>query len=337
MKAEANAPLIKGPDGQRPCFLVTVDTEGDNLWARPRTTTTANASFLPRFQTLCESRQLRPTYLVNFEMATSPRFVEFGRDILKRGAGEIGMHLHAWDSPPLVPLTADDWRNQPYLTEYCPPVMREKISFMTGLLEDTFGVKMTSHRAGRWGFNGTYARILEEKGYLADSSVTPHVSWAEHMGDPSQSGGPDYSNFPEAPYFLDLENIAKAGNSRLLEIPVASMDLRPGLVRAITETLVPDSLASRALNHWFPAICWLNPIHPSTELTLRLVETAAAENRPCMQAFHSSELMPGGSPRFPREEDVERLYDGLQRVFEVASQKFRGATVTEFRMEFSNA
>jgi len=26
------------------------------------------------------------------------------------------MHLHAWNSPPLMPLTDDDFRHQPFLT-----------------------------------------------------------------------------------------------------------------------------------------------------------------------------------------------------------------------------
>jgi hypothetical protein len=320
----------------KPSWLITVDTEGDNLWARPRETTTANAAFIPRFQRLCESYRLRPTYLVNFEMATCAEFVEFARDLLMRDAGEIGMHLHAWDSPPLVPLTADDRRNQPYLIEYPAAVMREKIRVMTGLLEETFGIKMTSHRAGRWGFNSTYAQILNENGYLADCSVTPKVSWREHPGDPRRNGGPDYSNFPELPYYMDLEDISQVGQSCLLQIPVTSMDVRPRWIRAVADHLEQGSLPRRAINHWFPTLCWLNPLQHSAELTLRLVKSAAEDNRPCMQAFHSSEFMPGGSPRFPEKADVEKLYDDLHRVFGLASQKFSGSTVTEFRRTFSN-
>ena len=98
-----------GQDGQntsecrpdtRPSFLITIDTEGDNLWSAPATITTHNATALPRFQALCQSYGLKPTYLTNFEMANCPDFQEFGRDLLKHGAGEIGMHLHAWNSPP---------------------------------------------------------------------------------------------------------------------------------------------------------------------------------------------------------------------------------------------
>src|SRR5512144_2975448 len=48
-----------------PSFLITIDTEGDNLWSRPREITTGNARYLPRFQALCEKYGLKPTYLTN--------------------------------------------------------------------------------------------------------------------------------------------------------------------------------------------------------------------------------------------------------------------------------
>ena len=56
----------------RPAFLITIDTEGDNLWANPREITTQNARFLPRFQALCERFLLKPTWLTNWEMVECP-------------------------------------------------------------------------------------------------------------------------------------------------------------------------------------------------------------------------------------------------------------------------
>ena len=82
-------------------FIITVDTEGDDLWSRPREITTRNARYLPRFQKACERFGLKPVYLTNYEMAMADDFAEFARDVSARGAGEIGMHLHAWNSPPL--------------------------------------------------------------------------------------------------------------------------------------------------------------------------------------------------------------------------------------------
>src|SRR5438132_4090454 len=144
-------------------FIITIDTEGDDLWSKPREITTRNAEYLPRFQSLCERFRFKPVYLTNYEMAMSDVFVEFARDVLARGAGEIGMHLHAWNSPPLVPLTSDDLRFHPYLIEYPEPVMKATIKTLTRLLNDRFEQTMTSHRAGRWASEGRDAAMLVDE------------------------------------------------------------------------------------------------------------------------------------------------------------------------------
>src|SRR6266704_1388212 len=154
-------------------FIITIDAEGDDLWANPREITTRNAEYLPRFQSLCERFRFKPVYLANYEMAMSDVFVEFARDVVARGAGEIGMHLHAWNSPPLDPLTDDDFRYHPYLIEYPEPVMKEKIRILTSLLEDRLYQKMISHRAGRWAFDGRYAAMLRQSAHRA----SPKLRW----------------------------------------------------------------------------------------------------------------------------------------------------------------
>lgn len=40
----------------KPAFLITIDTEGDNLWQNHDRIATENTRFLPRFQALCEIR-----------------------------------------------------------------------------------------------------------------------------------------------------------------------------------------------------------------------------------------------------------------------------------------
>lgn len=55
-----------------PAFLITIDTEGDNLWQKHDSITTENARYLPRFQQLCEKYGFKPVYLTNYEMAIDP-------------------------------------------------------------------------------------------------------------------------------------------------------------------------------------------------------------------------------------------------------------------------
>ncbi len=323
---------------QKPRFIVTIDTEGDDLWSRPKKMTTRNVNFLPRFQSLCESYGLKPTYLTAYEMTKSPAFQEFGKDILARKTGEIGMHLHAWNTPPIIPLTKNDSFFLTYLTEYPESVMRKKIQFQTNLLEKTFGVKMRSHRAGRYYLNETYAKILVENGYCVDCSVTPFVSWKNTLGDPNQEGGPDYSNFPNDYYFLDLEDISRSGFSSLLEVPVtifARYRFAVPLWRLFKIIPVGKSwydhrtLGQRVIDHYF--IYWLMPIKGNLKRMLWVLNKAIREKRSFVEfTLHSSELMPGGSPTFPQKKDIEQLYRDLEIIFSVARKNFVGSTLCEF-------
>jgi hypothetical protein len=335
MTRHAQPVTAAAPPG-RPYFLISIDTEGDDAWSRTRQVTTRNARFLPRFQALCEAHGLRPTYLTNYEMARCPDYVAFARDVLRRGAAEVGMHLHAWDSPPLAPLTADDTTYHPYAFEYPEPVLRDKVHLLTDLLEDTFGVPMLSHRAGRWGFSAGYARILAARGYRVDCSVTPNTSWQKYQGDPAGKGGPDFTGFPEHAYFLDLDDIRRPGASGLLEVPMTVMR-HPHLRAEWLHRLVAKAprLLRAPVNRLFPPVVRLQPNGRNLRHLRRVLRAALEEGRDHVQfTLHSSEFMPGGSPLFGTERSIERLYRHLEVLFADAARHFRGATLTEYHAGF---
>jgi hypothetical protein len=315
----------------RPAFLITIDTEGDNLWAAPKKITTENARFLPRFQHLCETYGLKPTWLTNFEMADSARFREFGRDVLRRSAAEIGMHLHAWNSPPLT----GSQDSQAYLIEYAHDVMAAKIEFITHLLQQQFECKMVSHRAGRWAFDSRYARLLVENGYLVDCSVTPHVDWTGVLGDPHGAGGTDYTAYPTQPYFIDLDRIDRPGTSPLLEVPVTIVSNQSPLNRLLNR--VPQFVRGRGGFRLSPGISWLRPNGRNREAMLAVLRHAIEQQWPCVEfMLHSSELMAGGSPTFETEADIERLYADLKILFAGAAEQFQGQTLSEFYEDFKS-
>ena len=318
-----------------PFFLITIDTEGDNLWSRPREITTENARFLRRFQELCERFGFKPTWLVNYEMAMCPLFREFGRDVLQRETGEIGMHLHAWNSPPIVPLTDDDFLHQPYLIEYPEPVMRRKIDYLTGLLEDEFQTPIVSHRAGRWVFDETYARLLRECGYQADCSVTPNVSWRHMKGAPNGNGGPDYTGFPQHAYFVDEADIRCQAEEGLLEIP---MTIRP-TARSVVPRLAHDamngpagSFRHRVAERLFPSVHWLRPNGRNLRNMIRLMDDCRESGIEAVEfMIHSSELMPGGHPKVSMEAHVDRLFAHMEELFGAASASgFAGSSLCDY-------
>ncbi|MDR0771204.1 MAG: deacetylase [Burkholderiales bacterium] len=310
-----------------PFFIITIDTEGDNLWTQHRHITTENARYLQRFQTLCERFAFKPVYLTNFEMANDPVFQAFGRDVLRKGTGEIGTHVHAWNNPPLTSLTDDDDRHQPYLIEYPEAVMREKFLVTHRLLEDVFQTPMVSHRAGRWAFDARYAKLLAEHGYHSDCSVTPEISWRTTKGDPTGQGGTDYRAFPRHAYFLDLDHIERAGHSTLLEVPMTTRLKHGALTNAIKNFIARCRGKSNT-----PSVAWLRPrggnVTAMQTLAARVLTEPAADYLEFM--LHSSEFMPGGSPTFQTAEHIEKLYADLETLFSWLATRCRGATLEEY-------
>lgn len=311
-----------------PVFLITIDTEGDNLWSKPQNIKTKNALFLPRFQELCDKYGLLPTYLTNYEMALSSQFQNFAFDVLDRNVGEIGMHLHAWNSPPIYKLTDNDYKSQPYLIEYPEKIIFEKISYLTGLLEDTFGVKMVSHRAGRWAFNELYYENLIKFGYKIDCSVTPFIYWQGNLGE---KGNVNYTKFPNKAYYPDYYNISVEGDSSLLEVPMTIVPSQRPFVNKLKSMFIKSSSMSSMVNYLFPEYIWLRPNGRNLHDMLYILNKAIFENWSyVMFMIHSSELMPSGNPTFRSKQDIEKLYRDLDILFNFASSKFKSMTLNDY-------
>lgn len=312
-----------------PSFIITVDTEGDNLWAAPKKITTKNAHFLPRFQQLCEKYEFKPTYLTNYEMVVSEQYQKFAFDILDRKVGEIGMHLHAWNSPPICKLTKDDYSYRPYLIEYPENIMYEKISYLTDLLENVFGKKMTSHRAGRWAINERYMELLIDFGYKIDCSVTPHIYWKGNVGE--QIVDLDYTKFPTYAYFPDLKNISNKVNGSFLEVPMTIVPLKHKMIDNLRYLIKKNSLPHKALDYLFPENIWLRPNGRNLFKMLSIIDKSIHEKWPyVMFMIHSSELMPRGSPTFKTEASIEKLFKDIEILFNYSCLKFRSMTLEEY-------
>ncbi|MCC8366972.1 polysaccharide deacetylase family protein [Xenorhabdus sp. PB61.4] len=310
----------------QPVFIITIDTEGDNLWQNSDKISTQNTQYLPRFQNLCERFGFKPVWLTNYEMAMDDSYIEFAKDVIVRNTGEIGMHLHAWNSPPIVPLTNNDMHYKPYLIEYPKDQIKAKIELMTNLLEEKLQTKMVSHRAGRWAFNEYYAQLLVEYGYQVDCSVTPKVNWNFTKGDPNGNGGTDYSHFPSQAYFMDLQDISKEGDSALLQVPMSIQYKHSLFMNFIKQKY--DSLRGKQRS---PSVNWLRPKGGNLEQMKTVVQQTLASGSDYVEfMLHSSEFMPGGSPTFKDEEQIEQLYQDLEGLFEFLNPFMKGMTLAEY-------
>lgn len=294
-------------------FIITVDTEGDNLWDYKKgdKITTINTKYLPRFQNLCDKFGLKPVYLTNYEMANDDEFVNNAKVWLESDRCEIGLHLHAWNTPPIYELSGP-YDYNPYLIEFPEDVMYEKFKTIYDLLAEKFSAEIVSHRAGRWAMDERYFKILNDIGIKVDCSMTPGMDWSHNVG--VTRGGSDYRN--------SSTRICEMGG--ILEVPMTIRQFRHitnGTVKHRVKTLLKGENV------------WLRPASHPLKLLKILVDRINREAETDYLEFmiHSSELMPGGSPYFKTEESIENLYDDLEHLFDYISRLgYSGVTLKEY-------
>lgn len=302
-------------------FIITVDTEGDNLWSytKGQIVQTENALYIPRFQELCEKYNFKPVWLTNYEMASDQRYVDYIKPKAENGLCEIGIHVHAWNTPPIYELH-DLYGGNPYLIEYPEDVMKAKFKTTYDLLVSKFLRKPVSHRSGRWAMDEKYFKLLEEFDIRVDCSYTPTVSWANSPGALTKHGT-DYSFVKSSAHYV--------GN--ILEMPTS-----------VTHTRLKTDLKSSTIKGKIKTILngrhiWLRPACTSLKdmkwLSLKLDNDASIDY--LMFMMHSSELMPGGSPYFPDLQSIERMYAEIEEYFSfVTALGYKGITIAEYNELF---
>jgi hypothetical protein len=300
-------------------LAVTVDTEADAQWEPGVPITTKNVAFWPPFQDLCERHGVAPTYLVASEITED----QHARDLLgewaARGAAEVGAHLHPWTTPPYADRPGLRY-NDPvhaFPSQLPDELLREKTTTLTGQIEAAFGKRPTSYRAGRFGFDRRLARYLADDGYAVDSSVTPLWDWSKYPGLDGV-GGPDFRAHSQRPFL-----IRGSGPRELLEIPVTLFATYAPLRRWPVLLEAYRSLPLRAarkllLSRWLlPQPMWLAPDPRYTAEDIAGVWRCAEESgiTAAVMMFHSSELMPGGSPFRPDAASIADLLASLDTFF----------------------
>ncbi len=305
-------------------ILLGVDTEADDQWtaAARKRLTVENVHELPRLQALCDRYGVRPTYLVTYEMAVDDGAKKVLRELASTGRAEIATHHHPWSTPPEV-------EDHLYPLNLTPAHFREQLLRLTEAVTGITGSRPVSYRAGRNGFAGWQVPILEELGYLVDSSVDPFFN-------EKRKGGPSFAGAPLAPYFVSPEDPRRAGSSGLLEIPVTSaLDRKWPLWLQTAYADVSSAYrfrrALRLLGVARPI--WLRPSYSKAEDMRLLARRILDDGRPPANIiFHSSELLPGASPYNRTKEDLERFYRDLESLLAfLVESGASGSTFREFR------
>lgn len=300
-------------------FIITIDTEGDNQWKwKPGDSiSTNNVDYLDRFQELCNKFSFKPVWLTNYEIINNDRFVEFVINVETSATGELGMHLHAWNTPPYYELPRIN-DSAPYLIEYPPDIMEAKIVTMTDAIINRTGFIPTTHRAGRWAMNERYFELILKHGYCTDCSLTPHIDWSNASGQSQNSKGTNYTSASEKAYSIN----------GILEVPMS--------IRMSHHFFKPGiSSIRKYLGAAYHSIkgkpVWMRPNGNNYDELVWLSKRIKYSNSDyLMFMLHSSELMPGGSPTFQSKESIEKLYEQMEALFTMLSKMYKGITLRDY-------
>ena len=312
---------------REPVLVVTVDTEADNQWTPEgrRHLSFRNIRALPQLQSLFEKYQVRPTYLLTYDVASDPESVVYFKTLLKNGRCEVGAHFHPWTTPPVAEEEVEKGTYPHHLSQ---ERHYEKMMHLTQTIEENIGVRPVSFRAGRWGFNEESLRVLEKLGYRVDSSVTPFNSWE---GD----GGPVFIQAPTHPYFPDYEDVCREGGGSLLEVPV-TIGLS-GVLRCLPKETLQALRRRRRLfvslqRFKLLKILWLRPTYTSGKGMIQLSRRVLGEGGKVLtMMFHSSEGVVGGSPHHSTETELSHFFGQLEEIFSylMGVRRLKSSTLSE--------
>jgi hypothetical protein len=203
----ANGILSPAPldSSARPHLFMVVDTEEEFDWSKPfareNVAVTAIAE-TPRLQEIVEPFGLKPTYVIDFPVASTVSSANLLGGFAASDRCEIGAHLHPWVNPPYTETLGP--RNS-YACNLGIDLERQKIASLKQAIAGGLGVDARAYKAGRYGFGPTTAQVLEALDFDVDLSVNPHMDFRS-------DGGPSFEGFEPVPSTFGV-------GRRLLELP----------------------------------------------------------------------------------------------------------------------
>jgi len=221
--------------------------------------------------------------------------------LMERWQGEIGAHLHHWNTPPFEPL---DLR-APIPSEALPrDLLEAKLQTLLATLR-RMGIAPRSFRMGRFSMGPALFGLLEQTSIRVDSSIEP--TRAEY-------GGPDHMAAPTDPYFPLAADPLQPGDSSLLEVPLTILPLVPRLGRLAGDAARRFPAVKTPIAALMKTVGSL-PAQPMMVGPRRLQQAVRLHRRRGGQVvtlyFHSSELLPGASPRHRTQRQVDSFVERL--------------------------
>jgi hypothetical protein len=297
----------------RVLFAVSIDTEEDNWHPTREGLTVENIRDLGRLVETGRGLGIKPTFFATYAVVSRPWAFDAVRAAADALGGEVGAHLHPWNTPP---HDGDDHTAGTMLSNFAPACQEAKLRALT----EQFAAGMNGDRpwvfrAGRFGLGRETVRVLLANGYRVDSSVTPFFSWEGCDRGPSFVGAPlgvyqldgsgdvrtpvpggeltevplsaGYTRFSPSKWLTLARKLERPGSRR---VRLAGLGARLGIVRRVI--LSPET----------------NSVRQMAALARRLMQFGV----PFLHLFfHSTSLRPGLSPFTRSAADVGRMLDRL--------------------------
>ena len=310
-------------DQEQPRLVVAVDTEAEFEW-RPNASRAAtgvrSVKAQAAAQLLFARYGVRPTYLLDYPVSSTPESVAFIRDLHAAGACEIGAHLQPWDTPPVREALTE---SNSYPGNLPPELEREKLVTLTETIAANIGVRPRIYKAGRYGVGRATPATLEALGYEIDMSVLPRT-------DLSPAFGPDFSHCEARPYWF----------GQLLEIPltVGFVGLLAGLGDRFGAMVTRDGMKRLRVPGLLAALRLLDrvqitpegvPFEEQRRLTRAMLRSGY---RVFSLTYHSPSLAPGNTPYVRTAAELAAFLERIEQYLDFFMTEAGGRAATPFEV-----
>lgn len=309
---------VTGITDLSPLLMVIVDTEEEFDWQAPFNRSSIAVKSISKQSKLREIFRrygVRPTYVVDYPVASQPIGYDPLRELLENDECLIGAHLQPWVNHP-----DDEEINEfnSYPGNLPPELERRKLEVLTDKIAQNFGIRPAIYKAGRYGLGPHTFRTLTDLGYQVDLSPVPYH-------DLTERNGPDFSKIRSHPYWIGNEG-------GFLTVPLTREFFGPlspfaapidrFLEKPLSRKLMLRGILSRAR---MLERSTLTPEGVPVEEFTKLVESMIARgHRIFSLTYHSPSLEAGHTPYVRTRADLEKFIGSIEQFLETFMNRFGG-------------
>lgn len=304
---------------ERPTLAVIIDTEADFDWQAPFSRDahdTASVLHQSRAQRLFDRFGVKPTYLIDYPVATDPGASAVLRGFVDQGRADVGLQLHPWTNPPFSELLSS--RNS-YPSGLPKALQEAKIEQLIEAVRKNLRIEPKVFKSGRYGFNDDTADLLEMFGLEVDTSVVPFTDF-------SPVHGPNFLGCPHRPFWFGK-------NRALLELPVTrnlcgllGANLGPSLLPLVQGKLglachLPGIFARLGLLDRLTLTPEGMDLADLKRLTRALIQRG---ERLFTFVFHSPSLASGNTPYVRNDEELQAFLGRIEAYLRFFTEELGG-------------